>query len=69
MENKRAKVKVRATSIINLLHPEWGLWGVMEDTGEWFVIRGNRGSRVLGYDEFDKFWDVVDTSIKKEVKA
>lgn len=53
------QIKVRACSIICNEHPEWGTWGVMEDCGEWFVIHGRGGSRVLSKDEADRFWSVV----------
>lgn len=53
-------IKVRACSIICNAHPEWGTWGVMEDCGDWFVIQGRSGSRVLSKDEADRFWSVVE---------
>jgi hypothetical protein len=28
-------------------HPEWGVWGVSRDCGEWWEIRGRGGDRVL----------------------
>jgi len=40
-------------------HPEWGNWTITEDTGEWYVIRGNRGSKVLFYNELIDFWNIV----------
>jgi hypothetical protein len=55
------KIKVRATSIENIQHPEWGTWGVMEDNGLWFDIIGRSGSRILSKQEADKFWRVVET--------
>lgn len=52
-------IKVRATRIINTLNPEWGTFGVMENNGEWFTIRGNRGTRMLFYAEALQQWEVV----------
>lgn len=49
---------VRACSIRNIEHPEWGTWGVMEDKGEWYEIF-NRGWRVLFKSEAVKFWERV----------
>lgn len=40
-------------------NPEWGTWRIIEDTGEWYVIRGNSGEKVLHYGEFRRFWEVV----------
>ena len=59
MNTKIKQVKVRATTIINKSHPEWGKFGIMEDTGEWLVIRNRAGSSVLFYSEFEKFWEIV----------
>jgi hypothetical protein len=57
--DKLSQVKARETTIINTLHPEWGTWGVYEDNGEWLEIHGDRGGRVLFYDEFEKYWEIV----------
>lgn len=54
------QIKVRACSIINNEHPEWGTFGVMEDHGEWFSIYGRAGHRTLFKSEADKFWHVVN---------
>lgn len=51
-------IKVRAMSIRCKDHSEWGTFGVTEDNGRHLVIRGNRGDRVLQYDEMH-FWEVV----------
>lgn len=47
---------VRKCSIECISNPEWGTWGVMEDNGVWYTIRGRSGSRVLHYSEAAKFW-------------
>jgi|APCry1669188970_1035186.scaffolds.fasta_scaffold826312_2 hypothetical protein len=39
--------------------PEWGTWRIIEDTGEWYVIRGRSGVKVLHYGEFKRFWEIV----------
>jgi len=52
-------IKVRATSIINDEHPEWGTFGIMEDCGLYYEIRGNGGSRILSKTEANRFWSVV----------
>ena len=51
-------LQVRACSIECINHPEWGSWGVMEDQGDWFVIHGRAGSRVLDKMEALKFWQL-----------
>lgn len=53
------KVKVRACSIQNRVHPEWGTWGVMEDRNGYFEIHGRAGGRVLDKSEFLAQWEVV----------
>jgi len=55
-----SKVKVRAMSIENIQHPEWGTWGVMEDRGDWYEIHARQGSRVLFKDEAIKYWRIVN---------
>lgn len=47
---------VRRCSIICIDHPEWGSFGVSEDFETHYVIRGNRGDRVLDKSEAAKFW-------------
>lgn len=46
------------TMIINAAHPAWGTWGITSDNGQWLEIRGDRGSRVLHYEEL-RFWNIV----------
>ena len=46
---------VRACSIENIAHPEWGTFGVYEDRGTHYEIF-NRGHRVLSKDEAARFW-------------
>jgi len=53
------EIKVRNCMIENIQHPEWGTWGVMEDKGDWYEIRGNSGDRVLHKSEANEFWKVV----------
>ena len=53
------QIKIRACSIINIEHPEWGTFGVMEDRDGYFIIQGRSGSRVLDKWEADKFWKVI----------
>lgn len=53
------KIVVRACSIENIQHPEWGTFGVAEDNGDHFVIRNGRGSRVLSKSEADRFWKMA----------
>ena len=50
----------RSTSIININHPEWGTFGVMDDHGEYYDIQGDAGGRILSKDEAGKEWKVVD---------
>uniref|UniRef100_A0A6M3XKK9 Uncharacterized protein n=1 Tax=viral metagenome TaxID=1070528 RepID=A0A6M3XKK9_9ZZZZ len=52
-------IQVRSTRIICNDHPEWGTWGVMEDKGLWYEIRGRAGERVLSKTEANKFWSIV----------
>lgn len=53
------KLPVRACSIECIEHPEWGTWGISEDKGLWYEIRGDRGSRILFKDEAARFWRIV----------
>ena len=53
------QIVVRACSIENIQHPEWGTFGVAEDNGDHFVIRNERGSRVLFKSEADRFWKMA----------
>lgn len=50
---------VRRCSIECVSNPEWGTWGVMEDKGDYYEIRGRRGSRILSKDEAVRFWRLV----------
>lgn len=50
---------VRAVSIMHIDHPEWGTFGITEDRGEYYGIRGRSGDTVLFKDEAAKFWRVV----------
>ena len=52
------KIKIKDCSIVCNEHPEWGVFGVLEDKGEWFVILGNSGSRILCKEEANNFWSV-----------
>ena len=54
------RIVVRSCSIRCVEHPEWGTWGVVEDHGRWFDIRGRGGDRVLFKSECDKFWEIVE---------
>ncbi len=56
--NDMTNLPVRNVSIENIQHPEWGTWGVYEDKGDWYVIHGRAGSRILFKDEAVKFWRV-----------
>lgn len=56
-------IQVRKTLLVNINHPEWGTWGVMDDLGDLFVILGDRGSRVLNKSEALKEWAVVVVAI------
>jgi hypothetical protein len=47
---------VRACSIVNINNPEWGVWGVMEDFGAFYAIRGDSGDRILYKDEAERLW-------------
>ena len=40
-------------------HPEWGVFYVIRDCGEWYEIRSYRGDRVLFKSEMAKFWEIV----------
>jgi hypothetical protein len=53
----------RAVSIECIEHPEWGSFGVSEDRGDYYEIRGARGSRVLSKDEAAKFWRIRTSTI------
>lgn len=53
------RLPVRAVQIVCINNPEWGTWGVMEDHGDWYDIRGDRGDRVLFKSEAAKFWRVA----------
>jgi hypothetical protein len=53
------EVKVRSTRIRCKDHPEWGIFGVMADHGEWWDIYCPRGWRVLSKSEFAKYWEIV----------
>lgn len=53
------KIEVRACSIVNNDHPEWGTFGVMEDHGEYYDIHGRAGWAALFKSEADKHWSVV----------
>lgn len=55
----RELVQVRKMSIQSKSNPEWGTFGIMEDTGEHLVILGNGGFTVLHYGEMH-FWHVVE---------
>jgi hypothetical protein len=59
MKSTTQQIKVRACQIVNTAHPEWGTFGVMEDCGLWFEIRGRSGGRTLSKSEADKFWEVI----------
>lgn len=50
---------LRSCSIRCIEHPEWGTWGVMEDYGGSYAIRGNSGSRVLDKAEAATMWEAV----------
>lgn len=53
------KIKVRACRIICTEHPEWGTFGVYEDKGDFFEIRGDSGGRALFKSECDRFWSIA----------
>lgn len=57
------QIKIRRCSIICNNHPEWGTWGVMEDKGGYFEIRGSSGDRVLDKLEANKSWSVVFSAV------
>lgn len=60
METKTTQqIKVRACQIVNTAHPDWGTFGVMEDRGDYYEIRGDAGHRVLSKSEADRFWEVI----------
>jgi hypothetical protein len=59
MKTTTQQIKVRACQIINTAHPDWGTFGVMEDHGYYYAIRGGGGSRVLSKSEADRFWKVL----------
>ena len=54
--NDMRNLPVRKCSIICIDHPEWGTWGIAEDCGYWYVIRGRSGDTVLSKDEAAVFW-------------
>lgn len=49
---------IRAVSIENIDHPEWGTFGVYEDHGMWYDINGRGGARILSKNEAARFWRV-----------
>ena len=53
-------VSVNRMSIRSKENPQFGTFGIPEDTGEWLVIRGRSGTRVLFYSEMH-LWEVVDS--------
>lgn len=53
------QIKVRACQIMNIARPDWGTFGVMEDHGDYYEIRGDSGTRVLFKSEADRFWKVI----------
>ena len=55
MEN----LKPRKTTIRSKECPEWGTFGIMADRGDYYEIRGFRGSCILTKQEAVKFWEVV----------
>lgn len=50
---------VRACSIVCKAHPEWGSFGVYEDRGDYYEIRGERGGRVLDKSEAAEHWELA----------
>jgi hypothetical protein len=50
---------VKRVSIVNIEHPEWGPFGVDEDCGLYYEIRGSTGGRTLSKDEAVRFWKVA----------
>jgi hypothetical protein len=59
MKTTEQQIKVRACQIENIKNPEWGKFGVMEDCGMWYEIRGNGGTRTLSKSEANRFWRVA----------
>lgn len=53
------RIKVRSTTLIIKDSPEYGKFGVTEDHGLYFVIRGRGGSRILSKHEADISWEIV----------
>jgi hypothetical protein len=52
---------VRKCSIVNVEHPEWGTFGVMEDRGIYYEIHGSGGGTTLSKDEAVRFWKLADS--------
>ena len=50
---------VRACSIQNRQHPEWGTFGIMEDCGMYYEIFGDAGHRILSKCEAVQSWEVA----------
>ena len=53
------RLPVGRVSIECIEHPEWGTFGVMQDHGDWYDIRGRSGDRVLHKSEAEASWRVV----------
>ena len=48
--------------IINKNSPEWGVWRVIEcydEMNELYEIKGASGSKIIGMDEFYRFWKLI----------
>ena len=59
MELTKENVKAGLV-IVNKYYPEWGMFVLQEqDLSYLWVIRGDRGTRVLYDDEF-KFWKIAE---------
>jgi hypothetical protein len=52
------QIKVRACSISQIDHPEYGTFGVFEDKGFYFVVLGKSGFIAVDKSEINKFWKI-----------
>jgi hypothetical protein len=72
--NPRTSKKLRPSdmrpghmSIVNVRHPEWGTWGVVQSAGRGlWEIRGERGGRILDEGEFGEWRLTAGAAAKHE---